>query len=86
MSANRLKIKVKSTSIDFRYISDAESCISEPEMEIASIEDLNEMLKEFKISTGVRILDYDCLSLKVKKSDNLQYNKSSRCQMDKGLF
>ena len=72
MSANRLKIKVKSTSIDFRSISDTESCIFEPEMEIASIEDLNEMLKEFKISTGVRILDCDCLSIKVKVVIHLQ--------------
>ena len=66
MSANGLKIKVKSTTIDFSRSSDAESCVSEPEGEIASIEDLNEILQKFKISTGVRILDCHCLSIKVK--------------------
>ena len=74
MSANRLNIKIKSTSIDFSCISDTEFCISEAEREIASIEDLNETFKEFKISNLVRIFDCNCLSIKVKGVDRKSNN------------
>ena len=74
MSANRLKIKVKSTSIDFSCSSKAKFCSSEPESEIASIEDLNETFKEFRISTLVRIFDCNCLSIKVKGVDRKSNN------------
>ena len=63
MPADRLKIRVKSTSIVFSQpillpsifqlyrISEPEICLSGPEFDIASIEDLNAKLKQLKIKS-----------------------------------
>jgi hypothetical protein len=63
MASDRLKIKVKSTSIVFSQpvsppsffqyyrTSEPEICLSGPEFGIASIEDLNEKLQQLKIKS-----------------------------------